>query len=114
MDEQSVREHATAHCEALKAGDIGRASQDMSRELQPNIGQLVAMLPLPLSAAEVEQVEMAGTAYRAVLRLTGESGESVQLETRWKDRDGRPTIVEASRVSDEGAPDEAAPGSTPG
>jgi hypothetical protein len=25
----------------------------------------------------------------------------VQLETRWKDRDGRPTIVEASRVHEE-------------
>jgi hypothetical protein len=106
MDEQTVREHATAHCEALRAGDIGQASQDMSRELQANLGPLVAMLPLPLSDAEVEGVEMTGTAYRAVLRLTGESGETVHLETRWKDRDGRPTIVEASRLSEE---PEAAP-----
>jgi hypothetical protein len=103
MDEQTVREHAAAHCEALKAGDIARASHDMSKELQPHIGPLVAMLPLPLSDAEVEGVSMTGTAYTAVLRLTGESGETVHLETRWKDRDGRPTIVEASRVSDEPA-----------
>ena len=28
-------------------------------------------------------------------------GDSLRLETRWKDRDGRPTIVEASRVHEE-------------
>jgi hypothetical protein len=100
MDEATVREHAQAHCEALLAGDIGRASQEMSRELQSNLGPLVAMLPLPLTAATVESVEMTGTAYRAVLRLVGET-ETVMLETRWKDRDGRPTIVEASRVHEE-------------
>lgn len=100
MDEAAVREHAQAHCDALLAGDIGRASQEMSRELQSNLGPLVAMLPLPLTAATVESVEMTGTAYRAVLRLVGET-EIVLLETRWKDRDGRPTIVEASRVHEE-------------
>jgi hypothetical protein len=28
-------------------------------------------------------------------------GDTLRLETRWKDRDGRPTIVEASRVHEE-------------
>jgi hypothetical protein len=96
MDEQTVRERATAHAEALKAGDVGRATQDMSSELQANLGEVMAMLPLPLTAASVESVEMTGTAYRAVLRLTGEMEETV-LETRWKERDGQPTIVEVSR-----------------
>ena len=100
MDEQGVRDHARAHCDALLAGDIGLASQEMSRELQSNLGSIVSMLPLPLTEAVVESVEMTGTAYRAVLRLTGES-ETIHLETRWKDRDGRPTIVEASRVHEE-------------
>jgi hypothetical protein len=97
MDEQSVREHAQAHCDALLAGDIGLASQEMSRELQANLGQLVAMLPLPLTAASVESVEMTGKAYRAVLNLVGDGG-SIRMETRWKDRDGRPTMVEASHI----------------
>jgi hypothetical protein len=35
-----------------------------------------------------------------VLRLVGEGG-TINLETRWKDRDGRPTMVEASRVHEE-------------
>jgi hypothetical protein len=103
MDEQSVREHAQAHCDALLSGDIGLAAKEMSRELQANLGPLVAMLPLPLTAATVESVEMTGKAYRAVLSLVGDSG-SIRLETRWKDRDGRPTIVEASHIPEAPAP----------
>ena len=99
MDEQSVREHAQAHVDALRAGDIGLASQEMSPELQRNLGELVAMLPLPLTDAAVESIEMAGTAYISVLRLTGEDG-TIRVNARWKDRDGRPTMVEASRVTE--------------
>ncbi|MGH2456011.1 MAG: hypothetical protein ACRDHD_07120 [Candidatus Limnocylindria bacterium] len=113
MDEQAVRDHAQAHCDALLAGDIGKAAQELSRELQSNLGPLVAMLPMPLTEAEVESVQMAGTAYRAVLRLAGET-QSIRLETRWKERDGRPTIVEASHLKDEAAgepePEQSAPG----
>ena len=100
MDEQSVREHAQKHADALLAGDIGLASQVMSRELQQNLGPLVAMLPLPLTAATVESIEMTGKAYRAVLHLVGDEGE-MRLETRWKERDGQPTIVEASHLPEE-------------
>jgi hypothetical protein len=100
MDEQAVREHAQAHADALLAGDIGKAAEEMSRELRSNLGPIVAMLPMPLTEATVESVHMAASGYLAVLRLVGEH-ETVQLETRWKDRDGRPTIVEASRVHEE-------------
>ena len=100
MDEQTVRDHAQAECDALRAGDIGRASEEMSTQLRSNLGPLVAMLPLPLTEASVESVHMTATGYRAVLRLVGES-DTVLLETRWKDRDGRPTIVEASRITEE-------------
>lgn len=99
MDEQSVREHAQAHCDALMAGDIGLASQEMSRELQSNLGQMVAMLPLPLTEARVESIEVTAKGYRAVLHLVGDDG-AIRLETRWKDRDGRPTMVEASHIPD--------------
>jgi len=33
-----------------------------------------------------------------VLRLVGET-ETVLIQTRWKDRDGTPTIIEASHLS---------------
>ncbi|HET7520342.1 MAG TPA: hypothetical protein VFK61_02260 [Candidatus Limnocylindria bacterium] len=102
MDEQVVRERVQAFADALKAGDIGRASQEMSAELQRNLGPVVAMLPLPVSEAVTESLDMTGTGFLAVLRLTGESGET-KLETRWKDRDGKPTMVEASHLTEEPA-----------
>ena len=98
MDEQVVREHARAVCDALVAGDIERATQDVSNELRRNLGEVIALLPLPASEATVESVEHGGAGYTVILRLVGET-EEVQIQTRWKDRDGRPTIVEASHLS---------------
>ena len=98
MDEQAVREHARAVCDALVAGDIDRATQDVSNELRRNLGEVIALLPLPANEATVESVEHGGAGYNVILRLVGET-EEVQIQTRWKDRDGRPTIVEASHLS---------------
>lgn len=103
MDEQAVRQGAAAFIDALKSGDIGKASQQMSPELRQNLGEVVAMLPLPLTEGAIEAVETTGSGYRVVLGLTNEGG-SMRLETRWKDRDGTPTIVEASHLADAGPP----------
>lgn len=103
MDREVIREHAQAHCHALLAGEIDRAAEDFSQELRSNLGTVIAQLPLPLTEASVESVEPGGKGYVAILRLAGES-ETVRFETRWKERDGRPTIVEASHVVEESAP----------
>ena len=100
MDEQAVREHAQAHADALLAGDIGKASEQMSNELRSNLGPFAAMLPMPMTEASIESVESTPTGYKVILHLVGE-GDTLRLETRWKDRDGQPTIVEASRVHEE-------------
>ena len=107
MDPQTVRERAEAFSSALLSGDMTEAANDLSHELQTNLGQLVAILPLPLTEATVESVEMAGSGYVAMLRLVGETSQ-IELQTRWKERDGRPTIVEASHVA-EPVPFEAPP-----
>jgi hypothetical protein len=98
MDEQAVREHARAVCDALVAGDIDRATKDFSNELRRNLGEVIALLPLPSSEATVESVQHGGSGYNVILRLVGET-EEVQIQTRWKDRDGQPTVVEASHLS---------------
>jgi len=98
MEEAAVRERADAFCAALLAGDVELASQELSNELRRNLGQLVALLPMPLTAASVESAERTASGMRLVLHLTGEH-EATQLETRWKERDGRPVIVEASHVA---------------
>jgi hypothetical protein len=98
MDEPAVRERAGALCEALVAGDIDRAIQDFSKELRQNLGEVLALLPLPSSEATVETVEHGGSGYNVVIRLVGET-EEVQIQTRWKEREGKPTVVEAGHLS---------------
>ena len=100
MDEQVVRDHAQAHLDALVDGNVDQAIEHMSAELRRNLGEVMALLPLPLIAGHVESVDRAGSGYTAVLHLVGETSAS-RLETRWKDRDGRPTIVEASHLAEE-------------
>jgi hypothetical protein len=98
MDEQALRERAQALCDALVSGDIELATQDFSEELRRNLGEVLSLLPLPSNSASVESVDHAGSGYNIVLRLVGES-EEVLIQTRWKDRDGRPTVIEASHLS---------------
>jgi hypothetical protein len=98
MDEQTVRDHAQAMCEAIVAGDVDRAIEDVSPELRRNLGEVISLFPLPSKEATIESVAQGGSSYVVVLRLAGETDE-VQVQTRWKDRDGRPTLVEASHLS---------------
>ncbi len=98
MDERDVRERAEAVCAALVAGDIERAAVDFSPELRRNLGEVVALLPLPSHEGTVESVAHGGTGFIVALRLVGET-EEVVIQTRWKDRDGHPTLVEASHLS---------------
>ena len=98
MTEDEVREHALAFGAALVAGEVDRAIQDLSDELRRNLGEVLALLPLPAREATVESIDHSGSGYNVVLRLVGETSED-QIQTRWKDRDGRPRIVEASHLS---------------
>jgi hypothetical protein len=98
MDEEAVRTHARAFCDALVAGDIELATADFSPELRRNLGEVLSLLPLPSNEAIVESVEHGGSGYNVVIRLAGEIDE-VLIQTRWKDRDGSPTVVEASHLS---------------
>jgi hypothetical protein len=98
MDEPEVREHAEAFCEAIVAGNIDRAIEDLSKELHQHLGEVLTLFPMPAQEATVESIEHGASSYVVVLRFVGDN-EEVQVQTRWKDRDGRPTIVEASHLS---------------
>jgi hypothetical protein len=98
MDETAVREHAQRMCDALVAGDVDSAIADVSDELRRNLGEVVSLFPLPLTEASVESVDRGGSAVIVVMRLVGETDE-VEVQTRWKERDGQPRIVEASHLS---------------
>jgi hypothetical protein len=119
MDEPAVRDQAQAFCDALVAGDVDQAIASMSPELKRNVGEVLALLPLPANEVTVESVERSGAGFNVVIRLSGEIDEDL-IQTRWKDRDGQPTIVEASHLSrtqravpaDEGEGEESAEDAT--
>ena len=99
MDETQVRERAEAVCAALVAGDVGKATEDFSKELRQNLGEVVALLPLPATEGTVESIDRGGgSSFTVVLKLVGET-EEVLLQTRWKERDDRPTLIELSHLS---------------
>ncbi len=101
MDEQDIRARAEAMCAAIVAGDIERATEDFSDELRRNLGEVIGLLPLPATEATIESIERGGSSgFTATLRLVGET-EEAQIVTRWKDRDGTPTVIEASHLSRE-------------
>ncbi len=118
MEENDVRASAQAVCDALVAGDVDGAIGYLSDELKRNLGEVVALLPLPATEAVIESVERGASAYVVTVRLAGESHDDL-LQTRWKDRDGDPRIVEVSHLSrtERAAPepageDEEAPANT--
>lgn len=98
MDEDRVRASAQAVGDALVAGNIEGAIAHLSDELKRNLGEVVAMLPLPATEATVESLERGASSVVVVVRVVSETDE-VQLQTRWKDRDGEPRIVEVSHLS---------------
>ena len=98
MDDQAVRQRAERLCDAFVAGDVGRAIELFSPQLREHVGEVVSLLPLPMSEATIESIEHSGSGDNVVLRLVGES-EEVLIQTRWKDRDGKPTVIEASHLT---------------
>ena len=98
MDDAAVRERAQAICDAIVAGDIDAATADASPELRRNLGEVIGLFPLPATEATIASIAQGGSSFVVVLRMVGETDE-VEIQTRWKDRDGTPTLVEASHLS---------------
>ena len=98
MNEDDVRSSAELVGAALVAGDVDTAIGYLSDELKRNLGEVVAMLPLPATQSTIESIERGASAFVTIVKVTGESTET-ELQLRWKDRDGEPRIVEVSHLS---------------
>jgi hypothetical protein len=108
MNEDDFRSAAETVCAALVAGDVDATIAFLSDELKRNLGEVVALLPLPATEATITSMERGASAFVVVIRIVGEVSET-ELQTRWKDRDGEPRIVEVSHLSqvEHAAPAEA-------
>lgn len=93
-----VRARAQGVCDAIVAGDVERVIGALSEELKRNLGEVMTLLPLPALEATIGSVERGGSAYVVVLAIVGETDQA-EIQTRWKDRDGEPKIVEVSHLS---------------
>lgn len=98
MNEGDVRSSAERFGAALVAGHVDTAIGYLSDELKRNLGEVVALLPLPATEATITSIERGASAFVVVVRVVGEASET-ELQTRWKDRDGEPRIVEVSHLS---------------
>ena len=57
MDIDTIRDRATAFCDALDAGNVEAATEHMSPELLRNLGEVLALLPLPTNESTVQSVD---------------------------------------------------------
>ena len=97
MDEAAVRSSAEQFGDALVEGNVDRAIEHFSDELKRNLGEVVALLPLPATGVEITGFERATSAVVMTVRVASETADD-ELQLRWKDRDGTPRIVEIGHV----------------
>src|SRR5207342_3541009 len=75
MDIDTVRERAQAFCDALDAGDVEAATEHLSPELRRNLGEVLALLPLPSNESTVVSADRSGSGFNVVLQLLGETDQ---------------------------------------
>lgn len=92
MDETSVREHAEAHANAVREGDLGRAASDLTDEAKQQAPTVMKALPRPVTATSVEGVTAQGDAYVAHILYSGENSKAT-VASRWVEESGRPMIA---------------------
>lgn len=92
MDENTIREHADAHAQAVVAGDMGKASSDLNEEAMQQAPSVMKALPRPTTGASVQDVTAEGDAYVARILYSGESAATT-VASRWVEQDGRPVIA---------------------
>lgn len=92
MDEEVVREHATKHGKATVEGDFKSAGSDLTPEAAGQAPDVMKAMPRDLTSSEVSKVSKNGDAYIATIEYSGDDATTT-VESTWKEREGRPRIV---------------------
>lgn len=99
MDEVPTRKHAEAHAKAVVDGDIDSVTNDFVPDMRDQVKGIAQQLPQPVEKAEVEKVDMEDDHATVRIRYSNEE-ESLAIETRWEEHDGRPMIVSGKPLDD--------------
>jgi hypothetical protein len=94
MDDAKTRDHINEHADAVVRGDMDAITADFCEDLRPQVPQIAQVLPQPVTAAEVLNVEVGAAESVGMIRYSGDTGE-VTIRSRWQDEGGRPVIVQA-------------------
>ena len=98
MDETQTSDHINKHADAVVRGDMDAILADFSEELRPGVPHIIQeVLPQPVTAAEVQSVDVGDSEAVALIRYSGD-GE-ITVRSRWQEQAGRPLIVHAEPVS---------------
>lgn len=108
VTDDDVKSAARRVCNELVRGDIDAVIATLSDELRRNLGEVVALFPLPAIEATIESIERGGASHVVVIGIVGES-DTTQIQTRWKERGDELRIVEVSHLSTTARPEDAAP-----
>lgn len=92
MDEETTRRCVHDHADAVVRGDMDHVTADFSPDLRPQVPQIAQSLPHPVTSAEVRSLQVGDEESVAEIFYAGESG-GVTIRSRWRDIDGRPSIV---------------------
>lgn len=99
MDEAQTRDHINQHADAVARGDMDAIVADFTEDLRPGVPQIVQeVLPQPVTAAEVLDIDVGDSEAVAMIRYSGGTGE-VTVRSRWQEQAGRPVIVHAEPTS---------------
>lgn len=93
MDENSVRQHAEAHGQAMVNKDWASAGGDVVSEMQGSLPGIMKQMPRPIEAASIKDLRPAEDHAVVTIEYSGADKTSV-VESRWEERDGRPMITD--------------------
>lgn len=99
MDGPRTRAQVGKHAGAVERGETDSVVADFTEDLRPQVPQIAqALLPQPVTVAEVLSVEIGKKESVAIMRYTGDSG-GVTIRERWREENGCPVIVAAEPAS---------------
>jgi hypothetical protein len=97
MEVATIRDRCQDHADAMVAGDLERAAEDLTDSGRADAAAVMKAIPRRLDSARVMNVSANGDEAVADIVYTGE-GRDVTVRSTWAEIDGRPYITKLTLV----------------